>query len=161
MRCFLLTVCLWLSFNGIAQKSDTSAGYKVFDLEQKFKDIKFGSSLINVKSKMGLIHEKIAAPEQYTITNKKYLQVWNLNASDGFVIFTKSKLSAVSLIIENSKALKFSSILNYFVEKFGEPVIEKDYYWKGKNLWFVLENNSKYNLTFIYLYSPPLGFPGI
>ena len=136
-------------------KGQTTEEFNKIDAKYSFKDIVFGTSFSLLKTKMGLKKTGTeSSPNQYTITNKKYLSIGEYIAMFGDVVFSKNKLLQVGLNIDLSNGLKFEEILKYFSYLFGEPeYIDEVYWWQGKKIIYSLQKEMEINSAQICILS--------
>lgn len=139
-----LSLLLILCVSANAQTTET---FDKIDSKHGFKDIFLGTSYSLLKSKMGLKKVGVeASPNQYTITDKKYLSIGDFIVSRGIAYFSKNKLYDISLDIDLNNALTFEQVLNYLSDLFGVPVYQEGiYWWLGKKLTYALSEISETN----------------
>lgn len=130
---FILTIVCLITF--LFAHSQFTDKFKSIDEKDSFKDIVFGSKLIDISRKMGLIKkEGTNQSNRYNITQRKYLTIGIYGIKNAFTEFTDNKLSMIVFEVPNP----CKEVLEYFTKMFGKPTFEKAWLWEGKNLTYAL-----------------------
>lgn len=130
IKSMLTGICFILFFNVYAQFSET---FNLIDKKNGFKDIVFGSSFSEVSKKMGIV-KKENKPNEYTITQIKYLSVGIYKILNAFTEFNEGRLSLIAFEIPHD----YKEVIDYFTKMFGKPKFTNMWLWEGKNITYAV-----------------------